>query len=374
MGRPIQKKYFGNTNEPPVGGEGVASIAVTGTNNNYTVKPTVSIAAPTLPGGVQAVASVSGMGVASVSVVAGGTGYTNGDVLTIVGLGAGTAATITVTNAIGGVIQAGGVSITTAGDYSTVTDVTALAVTGGTGNNDATFDVVLKINAITVTTAGSGYVSTAVPAVSTTPSGNATLTATLTSSNVDAIVISAFVKGGSSAVTGDIVKQEASRRYLVTTAQGTSDCSLVAAPPAEGEMTMTAVDSAGGQYYIIKLTQGKALIVKGGRTGTEFDTSSFVINSIARLDGVVSVTTGSAHNFVDGAQVYIFGVTGATDTFNGVFNVDVTSSTTFTYTQNGADESGTVGANSNASAGAQVPWVVTPESAELNVSVRILTQ
>lgn len=274
MGRPIQKKYFGNTNQPPIGGEGVASVTVAGTNNNYTVKPTVSIAAPSLPGGVQAVASVASMGVATVTVVAGGTGYTNGDVLTIVGLGTGTAATITVTNAIGGVIQAGGVSVTTAGVYTTVTDVTALAVTGGTGNDDATFDVALKINAITVTTAGSGYITTAVPAVSTTPSGNATLTAVLSSTNVNAIKISAFVVGGSSAVNGDIVKQEASRRYLVTTAQGTSQCRLVAAAPAAGEMTIVATDSGGKTYYVTKLTAHKALLTQFGAAGHEFASGS----------------------------------------------------------------------------------------------------
>lgn len=274
MGRPIQKKYFGNTNQPPIGGEGVASVTVAGTNNNYTVKPTVSIAAPSLPGGVQAVASVASMGVATVTVVAGGTGYTNGDVLTIVGLGTGTAATITVTNAIGGVIQAGGVSVTTAGVYTTVTDVTALAVTGGTGNDDATFDVALKINAITVTTAGSGYITTAVPAVSTTPSGNATLTAVLSSTNVNAIKISAFVVGGSSAVNGDIVKQEASRRYLVTTAQGTSQCRLVAAAPAAGEMTIVATDSSGKTYYVTKLTAHKALLTQFGAAGHEFASGS----------------------------------------------------------------------------------------------------
>lgn len=276
MGRPIQKKYFGNTNQPPIGGEGVASVTVAGTNNNYTVKPTVSIAAPSLPGGVQAVASVATMGVATATVVAGGTGYTNGDVLTVVGLGTGTAATLTVTNAVGGVIQAGGVSVTTAGAYATVTDVTALAVTGGTGNNDATFDVALKINAITVTTAGSGYITTAVPAVTTTPSGNATLTAVLSSTNVNAIKISAFVVGGSSAVNGDIVKQEASRRYLVTTAQGTSQCRLVAAAPAAGEMTIVATDSSGKTYYVTKLTAHKALLTQFGAAGHQFASGSSV--------------------------------------------------------------------------------------------------
>lgn len=274
MGRPIQKKYFGNTNQPPIGGEGVASVTVAGTNNNYTVKPTVSIAAPSLPGGVQAVASVASMGVATATLVAAGTGYTTGNVLTVVGLGTGTAATITVNTVdTGGEILT--FTVTTAGAYTTVADVTALAVTGGTGAN-ATFNVALKINAITVTTAGSGYITTAVPVVSTTPSGNATLTAVLSSTNVNAIKISAFVVGGSSAVNGDIVKQEASRRYLVTTGQGTSQCRLVAAAPAAGEMTVVATDSSGKTYYVTKLTAHKALLTQFGAAGHEFASGTVV--------------------------------------------------------------------------------------------------
>lgn len=274
MGRPIRKEFFGNNSTPPVGGEGVASVAVSGTNNDYLVKPAMSVGAPNLPGGVQAVVAVTTMSVATVTVVAGGTGYTNGDVLTVVGLGTGTAATLTVTNAVLGVIQAGGVSVTTGGAYSTVTDVTSLAVTGP-GNDDATFDVTLAVDGVTVTTAGSGY--TSAPSVSDTPNGNGAFTATLTNSNPNAIAISAWVPGGSSAVAGDIVKQEASRRYLVTTAQGTGQCRLVAAAPAAGgEMTMLATDSAGGTYYVTKLTMNLALLIKGDRTGTQFTSGTLV--------------------------------------------------------------------------------------------------
>jgi hypothetical protein len=37
---------------------------------------------------------------------------------------------------------------------------------------------------------------------------------------------------------------------------------------------MTAVDSAGGTYYVTKLTARRALIVKGDRTGTQFTTGT----------------------------------------------------------------------------------------------------
>lgn len=454
MGRPIQKKYFGNTNLPPIGGEGVASFTVGGANNNYTTIPTItSIGAPNLPGGVQAVGAISTMVAKSATVTTSGTGdttkdYEPGDILTVVGGTFTTAATFTVDSVkirTVGVQSAGGntwatgdtVTFSTgwvtpavltitddgAGGIAslTITDAGVLSGTipadpvapdstsNGGGVNGATFNIGFGVNAVTVGTAGSYTALPANPAATTTNSangtgatltlaygigtatvvtagagytsapavtlsgGNGTLTAVLSTTNANAIAISAYVVGGSSAVSGDIVKQEASRRYLVTTAQGTSDCSLVAAPPLAGEMTMTATDSAGGTYYPIKLTQSKATIVKGGRTGTQFDTGSSIISSIDRSNGVVTLVTSAPHSFFDGAQVYVFGVTGATDTFNGVFNVQVVDSTTITYAQNGANESGTVGASSCAATAIDVDWVITPATAEANVSVVILT-
>jgi hypothetical protein len=70
----------------------------------------------------------------SLALVAGGTGYTVGDVLTLAG---GTGGTVTVTSVSGGVVD--GFSKTTRGTGYTVT--TPVAVTGGTGNDDATFNV-----------------------------------------------------------------------------------------------------------------------------------------------------------------------------------------------------------------------------------------
>ena len=68
--------------------------------------------------------------------------------------------------------------------------------------------------------------------------------------------------------------QRSSRRYLVKNADGQGICKLVAAAPAAGEMTLKATDSAGGTYYVTKLTAHSALIVKGDRTGTQFTTGT----------------------------------------------------------------------------------------------------
>jgi hypothetical protein len=85
MGRPINKKHFGNTNDDGLGGEGLASVTVTGAGTGYTTGEAVTISAPQLPGGTQAVATVvddgSG-GVDSVTVTTAGTGYTSAPTIT----------------------------------------------------------------------------------------------------------------------------------------------------------------------------------------------------------------------------------------------------------------------------------------------------
>ena len=135
--------------------------AITGTNigASYTSFPSVVISAPTTAGGVQATASVAGMiSNNPVTVAAGGTGYTVGDTLTVVG---GTsisgAATLTVNSVSGGVITAV-FNLNFAG--YTVLPTNPVSVTGGTGSG-ATFNLTYSLRSasgFTITNAGSGYV------------------------------------------------------------------------------------------------------------------------------------------------------------------------------------------------------------------------
>jgi hypothetical protein len=88
MGRPLHKKYFGNRNigsasvttDDGIGGQAVASIAVTGSfSGKTTATPyAVTIGAPDLPTGVQAVATItfSSATAGTVTVTEGGSGYT----------------------------------------------------------------------------------------------------------------------------------------------------------------------------------------------------------------------------------------------------------------------------------------------------------
>lgn len=72
------------------------------------------------------------------SVVAGGTGYTAGDVLTLVGGTFSAAATITVLTVLAGAVVTA--EVTTEGRYS-VAPSDPVGVTGGTGGDDATFNL-----------------------------------------------------------------------------------------------------------------------------------------------------------------------------------------------------------------------------------------
>ena len=141
----------------------------------YSGFPTVTISAPTTPGGVQAVAGAIGaMKVTVAAVVSGGSGYLNGEVLTVVGGTTVTAAaTLTITGVSGNVITA--VSSTNFGAYS-VLPTNPVSVTGGSGSG-ATFTLGYGIysGTVSITTAGSGYIEQ--PTITFTGAGTPTTAA-----------------------------------------------------------------------------------------------------------------------------------------------------------------------------------------------------
>lgn len=76
--------------------------------------------------------------ITGVAIAGGGTGYTTGDVLTVVGGEFEQVCTLLVTSETAGVID--GISVQREGFYTSVPG-NPVAVTGGTGNNDATFNL-----------------------------------------------------------------------------------------------------------------------------------------------------------------------------------------------------------------------------------------
>jgi hypothetical protein len=99
----------------------------------------------------------------------------------------------------------------------------------------------------------------------------AAFTVTLASNQTNGLAVSAFLLTGSSAVLSDIMKQESAHRYMVRNGQGKGRCKLVAKSTGTlvaGEMNLIATDSAGGTYYVTKLTARRANLV--AITGTQF--------------------------------------------------------------------------------------------------------
>ena len=149
----------------------VTAITRTATGSAYTSIPSVAITAPTTAGGVQATASAN-MFVFAVTVASGGTGYTVGDVLTIVG-GTGNAAQATVATVSGGVIT-GLTNGPNNGLYS-VLPSTPATTTGGTGSGATINLTSFGVSTFTITNAGSGYVEQ--PTVSFSGGGGSGATA-----------------------------------------------------------------------------------------------------------------------------------------------------------------------------------------------------
>jgi len=378
MGRPIKKKFFANLNNPyqnhatggttGYGGEGVASYSTIVAGSGWASTPTVTVSDPDFAfdgaatatvqanfKALSAVATAAGSGYAYNNVLTqtsgvtgtpatwtvtalktngltlnnGGSSIDNGDEYTFSGSYSGgswtTPLRVRITNAVTGVVQAGGwtvvtpgvwsgagapantggailtqvadgvdhngsglilnltswgvatVAVATEGDYTAFTSgakATTVSPSGGTG---ATLTITSGLESVDVLTPGRGYTATSDAAITFSGGTGASATAVLTNSYQNGLRVNAFVVGGSSAVLGDIMKQEASRRYLVKTAEGQSQCKLVASnTPAEGQMNLIATDWTSASYYVTKLTAHKATVVNRYNTSTAIYTTGQV--------------------------------------------------------------------------------------------------
>lgn len=138
---------------------GVTSITVTDGGSNYVAIPAVAISG----GGGQGATGAAVMRASTVSITNGGTGYSLGDTLSVV-MADQTAAVITVNDVDGsGVIQAA--ELTSGGTYSVLPASPAVG-TGGTGSG-ATFVLTFAVQSVTITAAGSGFLSDPAVAFST---------------------------------------------------------------------------------------------------------------------------------------------------------------------------------------------------------------
>jgi hypothetical protein len=237
MGRPLNKKFFANTNVAQfgtagVGGESVASVAaVTGlsgmtylTGGPYTILA-ADITAPQIAGGAKPVLTFqpTSATAGTVAVVSAGSGYTSAPTVTVRG---------------------------------------SLA-------------------------AGSG---TATP----TP----TLTSTRVNGLKCEAKIGS---GGSEVTTGDVIKQVNGRSYKVITSDGTAVCKLVTTEvKTANQMSIKATDSAGNTYFVAKLTARKAVLVPAANVhgGTTTIGSQFASGTTAKwtFGSAVANTTVTIEN------------------------------------------------------------------------------
>ena len=297
MGRPLNKKYFGNRNigtggnqvggnnsnnqnyaDDRIGGEGIASINW----SNYgswlstaggAAAPLagLQLPAPTLPGGVQATWT-NYFGAAAVTTGAGSVDLVVGETYEYAPIPGLLVTVLTsddgATNATFAVTNAGSTT-------SLLTDLQTVNLTksvGMTGAATFTVDIQLKIVNTVIGEKGSGYtgaetitVTLANGATGTAPAG--TIVKTTDSGNVssstnqeNAIVIYANIAGGG-AVVGDIIRQISTRRYKVRTAAGVGIVELESGDntPNSGKAMIIAT-ATGGTYYVTKLTAHKATL------------------------------------------------------------------------------------------------------------------
>ena len=318
MGRPLNKKYFGNRNigststtaDDKIGGEGVESISVATAGsfvvtNTYKNFPLLNIGAPDLPGGVHATADVV-FELNTVTFASGGqtnSDYVAGLSTSITGLGGGAIVNITeVANKVTAV------DVTTAGtnrgefrrgDFDGTGITTHQVLQAPNAGTDLQITVTYRVKSITMLEKGSGY--TAVPVLSwsghtftgqTTPSGNTPALTTeqtvggnqyasqsgaqnVASYDENAILIYAKTTSGGTSLLGDIVSQKGRSVFKIKTTDGTANCLLKAsAVSAAGECTITATDSDNGTYFVTKISSHRCTVVPG--TGSQFVTGQSV--------------------------------------------------------------------------------------------------
>jgi hypothetical protein len=296
MGRPLNKKYFGNRNlgsastaaDNGLGGKRVASVTID-TPGSYTTATTVTFSDPdkTLLGAVTATGTIV---YEALSAVASGTmvGYSVGDLLTVTTAGGSAIFRVATIGGTGGddVLT---LDFTAGGNRGSFTSLAAgaQATTTADGGTGCELTVTYRVKSITITEPGSGYTN-ATDAAITFAAGAGAGTVVMESdgqnfgnqnpagTNENSITMTARLTGGT-AVQVDIIKQVSGRRFKVTDGTRTGIITLKSSvATAAGEGSIRLVDTDGGTYFATKITSRKATITRGTGTQTAFVTGTAV--------------------------------------------------------------------------------------------------
>jgi hypothetical protein len=278
MGRPLNKKYFGNKNSPftdfqgsttPDSGIGgrVASVTL-GDLGAYTTRPTVTFSASTLVGGVTATGTVTSEALSAVATAAG-TGYVVGDLLTVTTAGGSAIFRVATVDTGGEVLTVDFDTGASRGSFEALPSGAQATTDNSVAGDGATLTITFRAKAVVITNAGQGYVTAADAAPTFTQSVTGT-TVLSTVSNSRAIKAFAYLTGGSR-LSADIIKQDNDRAYKVENATGVGIVQLVDSEAnAAGEMDITAYDSDANEYWVKKLTGRKAVITRKSSEAGQF--------------------------------------------------------------------------------------------------------
>ncbi len=291
MGRPIKSKFFNPTGRPSTGGEGAAAVFMINTGTGYLTLPSITFPAQQIAGGTTATGAPHMM-LRSVSIANndnGGSGYAVGDTLTFTG-GTGTPAVVRVAT-ISGSSTVTSVALVSLGDYTVLPNGGTTATHTASTGSGLVLNVTYAVKSVDVVTPGTGYINTGTLTFGSASGSGAAARFTITTSSVaNAIALTAFITGGAARTEGDIVKQEASRRYLVRTSDGIGQCRLITTSTLTAKtMNIIATDVLGSTYYVQKLTARRAVLVQktDGGSGFEFDSYD------APKWDITSATTGT---------------------------------------------------------------------------------
>jgi len=230
-------------------GNTVTAVTRTAAGTGYTGTVTWTASAPTTAGGVTASGTAPITNTGTPTVVSGGTGYTVGNVLTIVGgTPSSVAGTLTVTAVSAGVITAA--TYTSFATYSAYAP-NPVSVTGGSGSG-ATFNMTWGVaNAFVITTAGSGYVEQ--PTITLSGGGGASA--------------AAYAGVGSSTIIRSLAGGSSTSLDFYTPASITSNIPVLRLRDSFGGDSYPQVSSHSG-YGQIVAQGGTNAILKVGSNGT----------------------------------------------------------------------------------------------------------
>ena len=311
----------------------ISAIAVSSHGQGYTDVPSVSIA----PQGSGAATTGITFKVVSVSIAAQGSNYRVGDVITVVASGTPSTATVTDVGMSGNVIA---VTLANPGIYSVIPTLSGIATTvspgGGTG---CTLNLAIGLNSVGVSTGGSGYTASPRIIIQGGSGVGATATAIVTAGTVSGVTItnagSGFVSTptitfstGENATAIAVLQSTTVAQVMITNNGGDTYTS----EPAVNLASQGVNASAGQVYTRVNVailansgsgyTTGDILLVAGGAGSNGATIQILCVGSRGEIIDSTLLTGGLYRQIPVLSNNSVLGGTGYAATFNLTMCID----------------------------------------------------